>query len=242
MVLCRAPFRQERIRTSMSLLLTDPKLRLKTSSWTAAALLAAGAWLFPCAAGAGERLYSNDFEKSEIGKLPPDFTVLDGAFAVQTEGGNKFIELPGAPLDSFGLLFGPSLAGDADVTVRCFGTKTGRKYPTFGVSLNGAGGYRLQVSPAKKALEIYKGDEPKVSVPFNWESGSWTKLRLRVKKSGPGMIAEGKAWQDGTPEPSDWAVKFTDTESAPGGKAGIWGSPFSGTPIRFDDLGIEKDS
>src|SRR6266536_3558957 len=53
-------------------------------------------------------LYQNNFEKAEIGKVPDEFLVLDGQFAVKEENGNKFLELPGAPLDTFGVLFGPS--------------------------------------------------------------------------------------------------------------------------------------
>src|SRR6266478_454181 len=46
-------------------------------------------------------LYQNDFQQASLGKLPEDFLVLDGAFSVKEENGNKFMELPGAPLDSF---------------------------------------------------------------------------------------------------------------------------------------------
>ncbi|MEY5010229.1 MAG: hypothetical protein RLZZ253_1368, partial [Verrucomicrobiota bacterium] len=63
-----------------------------------------------CSAGtsfAGE-LYRNDFEAAEEAKLPKEFMVMAGGFAVRAEGGNKFLELPGAPLDTFAFLFGGS--------------------------------------------------------------------------------------------------------------------------------------
>jgi len=103
-------------------------------------------------------IYENDFEKSALDKVPDDFLVLDGQFAVKEEGGNKFLELPGAPLDTFGVLFGPTEKEDTAVSARIFGTGKGRRYPTFAVGLNGQGtsAYRLQVSPAKKALELLK--------------------------------------------------------------------------------------
>src|SRR3989441_4004925 len=106
-------------------------------------------------------LYENDFEKAALGKVPDDFLVLDGQFAVREEGGNKFLELPGAPLDTFGALFGPTEKEGVAVSARIFGTGKGRRYPTFAVSLNGVGGYKLQVSPAKKLAELYKGDTVK---------------------------------------------------------------------------------
>src|SRR6186997_431335 len=54
----------------------------------------------------GQPLYSNDFEKSEAGKLPDELMSLGGEFVVKSEGTNKFLELPGAPLETFGVQFG----------------------------------------------------------------------------------------------------------------------------------------
>src|ERR1051325_6506786 len=123
-------------------------------------------------------VYENDFEQAPVDKVPDDFLVLDGQFAVKEEGGNKFLELPGAPVDAFGVLFGPTEKEGAAVSARILGTGKGRRYPAFGVGLNGQGSaaYRLQVSPAKKALELFKGDEVKSTVPYEWKSGAWTRL------------------------------------------------------------------
>ena len=184
--------------------------------------------------------YAQDFQAAPVEKLPEEFMVMSGAFVVKQDGANKFLELPGAPLDTFGLLFGPTPAEPtgASASGRFFGTKQGRKFPTFGVSLNGVGGYRLQVSPGKKALEIYRGDEAKGSVPFEWQSGTWTRLRIQVRKAGAGWVVEGKAWADGAPEPAKSTIAFEDKEEPPAGRAGIWGSPYAGTAIRFDDLAV----
>jgi len=184
-------------------------------------------------------LYENDFEKAVLDKVPDDFLVLDGQFAVKEEGDNKFLELPGAPLDTFGLLFGPTEKEDTAVSARIFGTGKGRRYPTFAVGLNGQGtsAYRLQVSPAKKALELFKGDEVKASVPYEWQSGTWARLRLQVRKVKDGQWkVEGKAWTE--KEPSSWLVSFDEREQPVAGKASIWGSPYATTPIRFDDFKV----
>ena len=183
--------------------------------------------------------YQNDFEQAALDKVPDDFLVLDGQFAVKEEGGNKFLELPGAPLDTFGLLFGPTEKEGTAVTARIFGTGKGRRYPTFAVGLNGQGtsAYRLQVSPAKKALEFFKGDEVKATVQYEWQSGAWTRLLLQVRKVKDGAWkVEGKAWAD--KEPSAWLVSFDEKEQPVAGKASIWGSPYATTPIRFDDLKV----
>ncbi len=184
-------------------------------------------------------LYHNDFEAAEVGKLPAEMMVMSGDFAVRQDAKDgRFLELPGEPLDTFGLLFGPTPAGDATASARFFGTKKGRKFPAFGVSLGGVGGYRLQVSAAKKTLEIFQGDEARQSVAYEWKEESWTSLRVQVRKAKDGWVVEGKAWPAGTPEPTAWTITFLAKEEPPAGRAGIWGSPFAGTPIRFDDLDL----
>lgn len=187
-------------------------------------------------------LYENNFEKAELDKAPADLLLLDGVFEVKADAGNKFIELPGAPLgEGSGLLFGPTEKDGVAVTARVHATGKGRRFPTFGVGLNGAGGFRLQVTPGKKLLEIFKGDDVVASAPFAWESDSWTQLRLQARKVMDGeWKIEGRAWKQGGGEPKEWLVTFIANAETPAGRASIWGSPFSGTPIRFDDLTVMK--
>src|SRR6266705_1564487 len=64
-------------------------------------------------------LYENDFEQAALDKVPDDFLVLDGQFTVKEEGGNKFLELPGAPLDTYGVLFGPTEKERRRTDCRC---------------------------------------------------------------------------------------------------------------------------
>lgn len=186
-------------------------------------------------------LYKNDFERSEVGKLPEDFLALNGEFAVRAEGANKFLELPGTPLDSFGVLFGPTESADISVAARVFSTAKGRRSPTFGVGLCGVSGYKLQVAPAKNALELLKDQEVKASIPFNWKTGTWTQLRLQLRKVQDGeWKIEGKAWPQTGEEPKDWMLTVNDKEAPTPGRSSVMGSPFSGAPIWFDDLVVEK--
>src|SRR5436190_1853133 len=117
-----------------------------------------------------KKLYENNFDKAEIDKVPEDFLVLDGGFAVKEEGGNKFLELPGAPLETYGVLFGPTEAANVSVTARIFGTSKGRRFPAFAIGANGVAGLKLQISAAKKQVELYKGEDAVGSAPFTWES------------------------------------------------------------------------
>ena len=196
--------------------------------------------LLPMAAADSKISYENNFEKIALDQTPEDFLILSGTFEVKEEAGNKFLELPGAPLDSYGALFGPTQKQGAIVSGRGFGTGKGRRFPTFGLGLNGAGGYRLQVSPGKKQLELFKGDNSCLGVPFEWQSGKWTSFKLQVRKTGDGAwVVEGKSWTEGGAEPKDWMIAWPENEEPVAGRAAIWCSPYSTTPIRFDDLKIQ---
>lgn len=204
------------------------------------AILLVASWLASrWATGAAEPLSTEDFSKIETGKVPDSFLILEGQFGVREEGGNRFLELPGSPLESFAAIFGAASKDENAAQARFYGTGQGRRFPVFGLSLNGVGGYRLQVSPAKKALEILKGDQVSATVPYAWESASWTQLRVQLRKAGDGAWKiEGKAWKDGTPEPTDWMIALEEKETPVAGRPAVWGKPFSGTPIRFDDLRV----
>lgn len=211
------------------------------NSFHFSAFLAVALPLFACVEKAVSEVpgYANDFQTTEVGKAPKDFLVIAGAFAVREEGGKKFLELPGSPLDTFGALFGPAKMEGLSVTGKFFGTKTGRKFPAFGLSLNGAGGYRLQVSAAKKQIEIFKGDESRANAPFEWSDAVWFSLRIQARQTPTGAwVIEGKVWPAGEGEPATWTVSLEEKDAPAAGRPGVWGSPFSGTPIRFDDLAV----
>jgi hypothetical protein len=188
----------------------------------------------------GKALYENNFEKAAVDALPDDVKPLSGDFKVKETEGRKVLELPGAPAEDFyGALFGPATNSGVCVSARIFGTGTKRRYPSFGVGLNGASGYCLRVSPGKGALEIYKGEEMRTNTPLAWKSGAWTMLRLQVRAAdGPSWTVEGKAWEQGTPEPKDWMVAVEEKTAPSNGKASLWGTPYSGTPIWFADLKV----
>ncbi len=184
-------------------------------------------------------LFQNDFEKAEVGKVPEEIMVLGGEFAVKADGTNKVLELPGAPLDSFAVQFGPAAKENVVASARIFGTSKGRRAPTFGVGLGGVSGWKLQVSPGKKALELLRDAEVKATMTFDWKSGEWTRLRLQIRKVADGeWKIEGKAWQGGS-EPKERMISADEKEEPVAGKASVLASPFAGTPIWFDELRVE---
>lgn len=195
----------------------------------------------PGATGPAAALFECDFSKLPPGRLPDTFMVLNGEFAVAEVDGNRCLELPGAPLDTFSVLFGPPQATNVAVSARVFGAAKGRRSPTFAIGLGGVSGYKLRISPGKEALELVKDEELRASVPFQWKSGAWTRLKLQVRRSPDGALTvEGKAWPDGAPEPAAWLIARDEPATPVSGRASVIGSPFSGTPIRFDDLLLTK--
>jgi hypothetical protein len=190
-------------------------------------------------------VYKADFQTAELGAVPNDFLVLLGAFEIKADGAERFLELPGKPLETFGTLLGPESLVLGEVSARLYGEATGRRYPALGVGFNGVGGFRLQVTPAKRALEIYNYDELFKSTPYRWKSGEWLWMKLNVseKKTDDGVVwlAQGKVWQQGEEEPEKWMIEFeTDEEPFPG-RASLWGIPYSDKPIRFDDVKISGE-
>jgi hypothetical protein len=182
-------------------------------------------------------LFTGDFEVASLDSVPEELMVLGGGFSVKEIGGNKVLELPGDPLEDFGALFGPAESDGIAVRARVYSEGSKRLAPRFGVGLDGVVGYRLLVTPAQNRLQLLKDQQAVASAPFAWNSSTWTSLHLQIRKVSEGnWMIEGRAWADGTPEPKDWLISFQVSEIPPAGKASIWGAPYSGKPILFDDL------
>ena len=182
--------------------------------------------------------YKTDLSNMSPGKPPDELFILNGAFQVAEADGNKFLELPGNPLDSFGVLFGPEEQQAIEVSARIHGTAAGKMFPEFGVGANDSGGWKLWVLPGQDALILRKKEADEVArVPFKWASGQWTHFKLRVAPAADGKwLVQGKAWAGGGKEPAGWTITATDAAAPPKGRASVWGHPYAGTPIRFDDL------
>ncbi|MDC0267956.1 sugar phosphate isomerase/epimerase [bacterium] len=186
---------------------------------------------------AADPLYQQDFNETEPGETPNDFLVLGGRFGVK----QSCLELPGTPLDNHGAVFGPDNEGDIEISARIRSERKGRLYPSFGIGLFGLGGYSLKVSPAKKNIELYRGRTMVSEAPFDWKSGHWTHLRLEIKSAEADTWSlRGKAWVENTTEPLTWQISSTTSIAPTQGKASLWGQPFSGKAIQYDDLLIKR--
>lgn len=183
-------------------------------------------------------LWAEDFEKLDVGAEPDNVLVLNGEFTVRREeDGNKVLFLPGAPLDTMTVLLDPARREGVSITARVKGEKTGRREPSFGVGLCGASGYRLILSPQRDAMELFLDEQPVAKVDYQWTSGSWTMMKLVVLQSAEKQwTLRGKAWEQGEDEPTTWAVQVVTETAPPTGQASLWGMPYSGKPIMYDDV------
>jgi hypothetical protein len=196
-----------------------------------------------CAAGDGP-LYSSQLKDIADGEAPKDMAALNGTFVVKTVDGRKVLEIPGDPVDGYGLLFGPDDQSSLVVQSRIYATSTGKRMPEFGVGLGDSGGYKLWLMPAAQQLQLIKGDDVIARLPYaSWKSGTWTTLKLQVRLSDDGKtVLQGKAWPADQKDPAQWMIQFVDSGEAPKGRASIWANTYSSTPIRFDDLLVSKPS
>lgn len=174
-------------------------------------------------------LYAENFELKGI-------LVLNGVFSVKSVEGNTFLELAPDPLDSDGILFGPGEKNAYSVWARVQSWSTGKRFPEFGVGACGPTGFRLWLMPATRELQLIKGEEVLKRIPYTWESGSWTRFALSVKQKGDKWSISGKAWPDGKEEPKEWMISVEQAEAPQAGRACVLMTPYSGKPIRVDDV------
>ncbi len=184
--------------------------------------------------------FSFDAEAWTEGEVPKEVFVVDGTIKIAVKDGGKAIVVDPNPITDATAQLGESSNGSASIEAKVFASKKGRSMPRFGVSVHGMSGYRLLVNPAKKAIELVKGEETVKSAPLTWTTDTWTRVRLEARKTGEkSWVISGKAWADGGEEPKDAPIQHTDDTIKGQGKCAIWGTPFSETPIFFDDIKIE---
>ncbi|MGC8744362.1 MAG: hypothetical protein ACP5T0_10840 [Verrucomicrobiia bacterium] len=188
--------------------------------------------------GAERVVYSQNFETATPGAVPDSMVVLDGKFSVKEEKGNRYLELQGVPLDNYAILFDEETDNSAGITARVRGESTGKRLPSFSVGLYGTAGFSLRVSPGRRAIELFKGNELIATTPFEWKGdGKWIWLKLKVINATPSVIS-GEVWYEDD-RMQKWQIKC-ETAKAGVGKAFIAGIPFSSKPIHFDDITLVK--
>jgi len=205
--------------------------------------------LFVCtatnASDQNESIQKIDFESEEFqGKLPDSLIVLSGKFSIENENENHVLKLRESPLYTHGMLFtGVESSKNVSIKARIRSENRRRSMPRFGIGLNGIGGYKLRVTPSKKALELYKGKEVIQQTEIEWTPGEWTWLKLEVKQlDDSSWQISGSAWCDCDSEPYDWMITYNEPDQPLEGPPSLWGTPYSSKPIFYDDISIESSN
>lgn len=186
-------------------------------------------------------VYQNDFRGPDIGVAPQGIFVLNGEFLTARIEGNGILRLPGDPVGEFGVLFGPRSDENVSVRLRTLARPAGRRMPTFGVGLFGRSGPRLYLKPAALSVQIIRNGIVLATEPFYWKPGSWTWCSMQATEDSHGeWMLEGRVWYDGEAEPDDPAIAASTSGPPREGRASLWGIPYSGTPIDFDDLEVRS--
>ncbi|MBU6300445.1 MAG: hypothetical protein KGS60_02740 [Verrucomicrobia bacterium] len=198
------------------------------------------ALLLPGTASAGENvLLSEDFSSFPAGK-EPDLFILAGSFSVEAEeGGNHVLQIATGELVDATVQLGDSLKTGGEIVARIKGVQQRRSFPRFGVGLHGKAGFQLRVAPAARAVELLKGEDVIQTVPFTWTAGQWHLVRLRVAAiPNGGWSVSGWVWPEAAPAPSQALIDYIAEPGPLQGKSSLFGTPFSGQPIQFDDVRI----
>lgn len=180
------------------------------------------------------------FEDGTVGDEPEGLFVIEGEFSVIESGEGKAIQIAASPLVESGAILGDSMKGvGGTVSVRVNADKKRRSYPRFGVGLHGLSGYRLRAAPAAKQLELVKNEEVVKTVPLVWTPGEWATIELALLPAGDGWKVEGRIWGASEKRPEMPALELDGAVAPKSGKASIWGTPYAGLPIVFDDVCVE---
>lgn len=190
---------------------------------------------------AGAVSVKEDFSSMAAGEVPDALMVVDGAFEIAELSGNKCLQLNAEPLVDAGVLLGRSLKNGGSVKAKIRATSRKRSFPKFGIGIGGTSGYRLLLIPAQKQIEVIRDGENLATAPAAWKSGAWFWMEFSsVPAAGGKSTLEGRIWEDGQPRPEKPLVTLA-AEAPPAGKCSVWGAPYAGTPVQFDDIEITSD-
>jgi hypothetical protein len=186
--------------------------------------------------------FVEDFDKVAVGEVPEDVMEIEGEFAVVEEAGEKFLRVGIEPLTENGIILGPSMKAGGRIEAKIRAYKKRRSYPRFGVGLHGISGYRLRVVPSGGTVELLRNEEVVASEKFEWKADVWTNLKLEIKAAGDAWSIRGWVWPvadgDQGKQPEKATIEHSDKEAPGQGKASVWGSPYSGRPIDFDEVKV----
>ena len=183
-----------------------------------------GATAFAVDSFAG-RSTSNGWGRASEGNV---WRVQAGSTAVLSVSGNEGRVKGSGSMALLRATLGSKTAADTDVV----GRYTSEDYANDAGHLvsrySGSGTYYAagldspDGTPELNVMRVRRGAQTRVAnVAFAATDGTAYWERTSIQTTGSAAVISVRAWKDGTPEPSDWNLTYTDTAPLPAGKAGV---------------------
>ncbi|HZI17881.1 MAG TPA: PQQ-binding-like beta-propeller repeat protein [Pyrinomonadaceae bacterium] len=184
--------------------------------------------------------WEENFDASAVDTFPQHWANTGMKFITREVDGRKVLvkTTEGSSLLSRARAFmGPTDLSDYTVEADILATQRRRQVGDAGVI---AQRYSLTLFGNAQKLELtpWQPETERVaSVPFEWKTDAWYRVKLRVENlPGGRVLARGKVWPAGEPEPARWTVERTDPVGNRQGSPGIFGSALA--EIYFDNLKV----
>jgi len=184
-----------------------------------------------------KEVFHENFSNTPLGAEPDSLFILDGAYTVQASGSSeRVLSLPGTPTGDYGVLFGPKIKDKAvELRFSFYASPRGRRMPSIAASVGGVRGLRLRLNPAARTLTFTLDEIVLKQTTLDWKGEQWWTVRLRVVPS-TGTHVMCKLWPSLEAETVDWLVDETFEVEHKSGKCALWGFPYAGTEILFDEI------
>lgn len=171
--------------------------------------------------------YAMDFEKVPEERTPGGWINAQGKFAVVKVGNDKLLKKlannPNPLLARANAYIGPANWSNYTIEADVMGFKEKNDLPDMGV-VNSR--YTLMLDGNKQFLRLMSWEAlPRIdkTVPFQWAPKSWYHMKFRVEPKGDKVLARGKVWPRGQPEPVAWSIEFEDPVPNREGAAALYG-------------------
>jgi len=167
------------------------------------------------------------------------FEIRDAATMPELGEGKILVKKSDNPFTRRARVFmGPPDWSSYAIEVDARATRKGRQQGSVGVV---AQRYQLTLMGNNQRLEIQSWQpetERTAKLAFPWEADRWYRLKLEVRNEpGGDVVARGKAWPRGEPEPAEWMVERRDASPNLTGSVGIYADA-QPVEVFFDNLEV----
>ena len=164
-----------------------------------------------------------------------------GKFHLRRVEGEDLLHKPFARrgLQRSNVYLGPADLAGYTIQASMMGDRHRRNLPDMGLI---AQRYTLDLMGNHQQLQVrsWASDlRMAASVPFEWESGVWYTMKMRVDLEPEGAVVRGKVWRREDPEPAAWTIEAPDPLPNRQGAPGLYGH--SAAEIYYDDVVLRID-